>query len=114
MIDLKQYEVWFVTGSQHLYGPKTLETVAEHSREIAAALGASAHVPVKVVFKPVLTTPDAIRESVPRSQLYKELHRTCHLDAHLLARQDVDRGFELAQETLPALAHTIQPRNPLV
>ncbi len=62
MIDLKQYEVWFVTGSQHLYGPKTLETVAEHSCEIAGALGASAHVPVQVVFKPVLTTPDAIRD----------------------------------------------------
>ena len=62
MIDLQAYEVWFVTGSQHLYGPKTLETVAEHSKEIAAALGASAHVPVKVVFKPVLTTPEVIRE----------------------------------------------------
>jgi L-arabinose isomerase len=62
MIDLQQYEVWFVTGSQHLYGPKTLETVAEHSREIAAALGASTHMPVQVVFKPVLTTPDAIRD----------------------------------------------------
>ena len=62
MIDLKGYEVWFVTGSQHLYGPKTLETVAEHSREIATALGASAHLPVNVVFKPVLTTPDVIRE----------------------------------------------------
>jgi L-arabinose isomerase len=62
MIDLKGYEVWFVTGSQHLYGPKTLETVAEHSREIAAALGSSAHLPVQVVFKPVLTTPEAIRE----------------------------------------------------
>lgn len=62
MIDLKGYEIWFVTGSQHLYGPKTLETVAEHSKEIAAALGASAHIPVKVVFKPVLTTPEVIRE----------------------------------------------------
>jgi L-arabinose isomerase len=62
MIDLKQYEIWFVTGSQHLYGPQTLETVAEHSREIAAALGASVHMPVNVVFKPVLTTPEAIRE----------------------------------------------------
>jgi L-arabinose isomerase len=62
MIDLKGYEVWFVTGSQHLYGPKTLEIVAEHSREIATALGASAHVPVNVVFKPVLTTPEVIRE----------------------------------------------------
>ena len=61
MIDLVGYEVWFVTGSQHLYGPKTLETVAEHSREIAAALGASSHVPVQIVFKPVLTTPEAIR-----------------------------------------------------
>src|SRR5512145_3196203 len=62
MIDLKGYEIWFVTGSQHLYGPKTLEQVAEHSKEIAAALGASKHMPVKVVFKPVLTTPDAIGE----------------------------------------------------
>jgi L-arabinose isomerase len=62
MIDLKQNEIWFVTGSQHLYGPKTLEQVAEHSREIATALGESKHIPVGVVFKPVLTTPDAIRE----------------------------------------------------
>jgi len=62
MIDLKQNEIWFVTGSQHLYGPKTLEQVAANSREIAAGLGASAHMPVNVVFKPVVTTPDAIKE----------------------------------------------------
>ena len=62
MIDLKGYEVWFVTGSQHLYGPKTLETVAEHSRQIATALDASEHTPVQVIFKPVLTTPESIRE----------------------------------------------------
>jgi L-arabinose isomerase len=61
MLDLKKYEVWFVTGSQHLYGPKTLETVAEHSREISAFLDNSTHVPVQVIFKPVLTTPEAIR-----------------------------------------------------
>ena len=62
MIDLKQYEAWFVTGSQSLYGPKTLAKVAEHSREISAALSASAQIPVKVVFKPVLTSAEAIRE----------------------------------------------------
>jgi L-arabinose isomerase len=62
MIDLKQFEVWFVTGSQHLYGPETLETVAEHSQSIAQALARSDKIPVNVVFKPVLTTPDAIRE----------------------------------------------------
>ena len=62
IIDLKQFEVWFVTGSQHLYGPETLEKVAEHSKTIAQALSHSAKIPVNVVFKPVLTTPDAIRE----------------------------------------------------
>lgn len=61
MIDLKQYEIWFVTGSQHLYGPKTLESVAAHSREIAAALNVSTEIPAQVVFKPVLTTPEDIR-----------------------------------------------------
>ena len=62
MVDLKQLEVWFVTGSQHLYGPKTLEKVAEHSTQIAGSLNASAFIPVKVLFKPVLTTPESIRE----------------------------------------------------
>jgi L-arabinose isomerase len=61
MIDLKQYEVWFVTGSQHLYGPETLAKVAEHSQEIARALSHAPAIPVEVVFKPVLTTPEAIR-----------------------------------------------------
>ena len=60
MIDLKTYEIWFVTGSQHLYGKEAIEQVAEHARVIAAALDQSAHIPVRVVFKPVMTTPDAI------------------------------------------------------
>ena len=58
MINLRQLEVWFITGSQHLYGPETLKQVAEDSKEIAALL--SEKLAVKVVFKPVLTTPDAI------------------------------------------------------
>jgi L-arabinose isomerase len=62
MIDLKQFEVWFVTGSQHLYGPETLEKVAEHSQEIVEGLSHAKHIPVNVVFKPVLTTPEAIRQ----------------------------------------------------
>src|SRR5438876_222869 len=62
IIDLKQFDVWFVTGSQHLYGPETLEKVAEHSQEIAQALSHAENIPVNVVFKPVLTTPEAMRE----------------------------------------------------
>lgn len=60
MINLKKYEVWFVTGSQHLYGEETLKQVADHARNIAAALNDSSEIPVSVTFKPVLTTPDAV------------------------------------------------------
>ena len=64
MEKLTQSEVWFVTGSQHLYGPKTLEQVAEHSKEIAAAFDASSEIPVKVVVKPTGTGS-------------KEIHNIC-------------------------------------
>ena len=60
MIDLKSLEVWFVTGSQHLYGEATLKKVAEHSQEISKALNASAQIPVSIVFKPVLKTPEEV------------------------------------------------------
>jgi L-arabinose isomerase len=61
---LKTLEVWFVTGSQHLYGPETLRQVGLHSQEVAKGIDLSEHVPVRVVFKPVLTTPDEIRKLV--------------------------------------------------
>ncbi len=60
MIDLKQNEVWFITGSQHLYGEETLKQVDEHSKIIAEALNKSSKIPVTVVFKPVLKTPEEI------------------------------------------------------
>jgi L-arabinose isomerase len=62
MIDLKKYEVWFVTGSQHLYGPETLRQVAEHSQQIAKAYNNSATIPVSVVFKPVVKSSDEIHQ----------------------------------------------------
>jgi L-arabinose isomerase len=60
MVNLQQYEAWFVTGSQHLYGEETLKTVAAHSQTIAKALDQSAAISVKVVFKAVLTGPEEI------------------------------------------------------
>ncbi len=60
MIDLRKYEVWFVTGSQHLYGPETLQQVADHSQVIARELSQAKGIPVNVVYKPVLTNPDSI------------------------------------------------------
>ena len=60
MKNLKNHEVWFITGSQHLYGEETLKQVARDSQEIADELNNSAIIPVKVVFKPVLKTPAEI------------------------------------------------------
>jgi len=60
MIKLKELEVWFVTGSQHLYGEETLKQVAAHSQQIAKELDASSSIPVKVVYKPVLKGPEEI------------------------------------------------------
>lgn len=60
MTQLSNFEVWFVTGSQHLYGEETLLNVAKHSEEIAKALNESAHIPVKVKYHSVVTTPDQI------------------------------------------------------
>lgn len=62
MIDLKNLEVWFVTGSQHLYGKETLKQVDADSKKIAEHLNKSARIPCKVVFKPVVTTPDKITD----------------------------------------------------
>jgi L-arabinose isomerase len=59
-MSLKQYEFWFITGSQHLYGPETLKQVAEHSKVIADTLNQSSVIPCSVVFKPIVKTPDEI------------------------------------------------------
>lgn len=60
MIDLKEFEVWFITGSQHLYGEETLKQVAGHSSQIAQSLDAAKQIPVKVIFKPTVKSPDEI------------------------------------------------------
>ena len=52
---LNGLEIWFVTGSQQLYGEETLRQVAEQSRAIAGALAAADAIPVRVVWQPVLT-----------------------------------------------------------
>ncbi|MDI5897903.1 L-arabinose isomerase [Flavobacterium yafengii] len=60
MIDISQKEVWFVVGSQELYGEETLRKVAEHSQHIAKGLHASSHIPVKIVYKDVVKSPAQI------------------------------------------------------
>ncbi|MDI5907369.1 L-arabinose isomerase [Streptomyces sp. 12257] len=55
------HEIWFLTGSQGLYGDDVLRQVAKQSRNIAEILGGPGKVPVRIVWKPVLTDADSIR-----------------------------------------------------
>lgn len=62
MTTLERHEAWFLTGSQDLYGDDALAEVERHALSIAAALSADGRLPVRIEAKPVLTTPEAIRE----------------------------------------------------
>ena len=59
--NLSRAEIWFCTGSQHLYGRGPLQQVADHARKIVSAMAASSWLPLPVVFKEVLTSPEQIR-----------------------------------------------------
>ncbi len=60
MIKIEDKEIWFVTGSQHLYGEETLKQVAQNSAKIVKGLNASQQVPLKIVHKDTVKTPDEI------------------------------------------------------
>src|ERR1700728_2009528 len=62
MIDLSNLEAWFVTGSQHLYGPEALKKVEQHALAIARELGASPAMPARIVAKQVMTSSDSIQQ----------------------------------------------------
>ena len=62
MSNIKQPKLWFVTGSQHLYGPEALRQVAVHSQEISRTLDEAHVIPSDVEFKPVVKSADEVFE----------------------------------------------------
>ena len=64
MISLGEYEFWFLTGSQDLYGEETLKQVAADSKKMVEELNAKAGLPCKLVWKPTLLTPDSIHKTL--------------------------------------------------
>ncbi|NLJ84539.1 MAG: L-arabinose isomerase [Halanaerobiaceae bacterium] len=64
MLNIKDYEVWFVTGSQHLYGEEPLRQIAENSKKIVEYFAEGDRLPVRIVYKPVMTDTSSIRELV--------------------------------------------------
>ena len=71
MDSLKKNEIWFVTGSQHLYGDETLKKVDEHSKNIAGHLSSAENIPVTVVYKPVVKSPEEIYEICQQANVNK-------------------------------------------
>lgn len=65
-------EVWFITGSQHLYGDETLKQVGNHSKTMVNALNESVHVSLPIVFQSVVTTPGQIQDVIAQANNKKE------------------------------------------
>ena len=64
MKKMKDYEFWFVVGSQFLYGPEVLDTVAKRAAEMVDKLNKGGKLPCKVVFKTVVKTSEEATETV--------------------------------------------------
>lgn len=69
MINLKNLEVWFITGSQNLYGEETLKQVSKHAQIVAEGINNAKEVSVSVVFKPIVKTPDEIFETLQQANV---------------------------------------------
>src|SRR5690606_29418445 len=71
-IELKRLQVWFLTGSQDLYGEETLREVAVHAAEIAGYLSAHEKIPVEVVYKPIVKNSDEIYNTIGEANATRE------------------------------------------
>ena len=114
MINLANPEIWLVCGSQHLYGPGPLQKVAADARDIAGALDDSPKLPLKVVFKALLTTPDEIAKLC----LEANADENCAgliLWMHTFSPAKMwIRGLNVAAEAVPPSPHAVQPRAAVV
>ena len=60
-MNFKQFEYWFIVGSQDLYGEEALKRVSEHARIMADEFNKDPQIPGTVVLKPTAITPQSIR-----------------------------------------------------
>ena len=61
---MKDYEFWFIVGSQFLYGPEVLETVAERASKMAQSFDSDSNIPCRVVYKGTVKTNEEITQIV--------------------------------------------------
>ena len=100
---MKEKEIWFVTGSQHLYGPETLAQVAKNSQTIVDGFNASVEIPVKIVYKPTVKTPSEITDVCQEASA----DRNHHLDAYVFTGKNVDQRFVCTYQAFMPLTYPI-------
>ena len=113
MADLKKLEVWFLTGSQHLYGEETLKQVEQHAASIARSLNENSSIPVTVTFKPVVKTPEEITNACAEANNSSNCIGIISLDAYFFTSKNVDQRIKNITETPASSAYAIQPRHSL-
>ena len=68
---MKNYEFWFIIGSQHLYGEEALEQVRKHGEIMVEGLNKTPHIPWKIRLVDIGTTPDAITNLIEEANYNK-------------------------------------------
>ena len=109
MLKTKNYQFWFCTGSQDLYGDECLAHVAEHSKIIVDALNKSGNLPYEVVWKPTMITNEVIRKTFNEANTDEKLCRCYHMDAYILSCKIMDLRITGIQKTITSLTYTVQP-----
>ncbi|GEO74044.1 l-arabinose isomerase [Levilactobacillus namurensis DSM 19117] len=104
MLSVPDYEFWFVTGSQHLYGEEQLKSVAKDAQDIADKLNASGKLPYKVVFKDVMTTADGITKFMKEVNYNDKVAGVITWMHTFSPAKNWIRGTELLQKPLLHLA----------
>ena len=101
-------EIWFVTGSQHLYGPGPLKQVAANSQQVVDGLNGSKRMALPLVFKSLVTRPEEIRQVCQQAGSETNCAGSHPLDAYIFALEDVDWRTEGSPQAISASAHAIQ------
>ena len=113
----ENYEIWWVTGAQLLYGGDAVVAVDGHSKEMVAGLNDSGIIPIKVVYKGTANSSKEVEAVMKAANnddkcvgiitWMHKVRRYHHLDAYLLSCQDVDQGSAGSAEAPSPLPHAV-------
>ena len=86
----ENFEVWFITGAQLLYGGDAVAQVDGHSKEMVDGLNNSGRLPIKVVYKGTANSSKEVTELFAAANNEKEMYRCNNMDAHIFSCKNVD------------------------